>query len=70
MHTSGASWDENLDGLSSIDPVLLEMFLKHRMRTFQGFFHVNPDYACWYGWERMEKGLGEIKELARLMRKD
>jgi hypothetical protein len=69
MHTNGANWDRNLDGLSYIDQVLLEMYLKHRMRTFQGFFHVNPDYAYWYGWEQMEKDLGEIKELARQMRK-
>jgi len=69
MHTNGANWNEDLDGLSFIDQVLMQMFFKHRMRTFQGFFHVNPDYAYWYGWEQMEKDLGEIKELAKLMRK-
>jgi len=68
MHTNGANWDENLDGLSYIDQVLVEMYMKHRMRTYQGFFHVNPDYAYWYGWNEMTKDLGEIKELARTMR--
>ncbi len=68
MHTNGANWDENYDGYSYIDQVLLQMYMKHRMRTYQGFFHVNPDYAYWYGWEQMTKDLGEIKELAKSMR--
>jgi hypothetical protein len=38
------------------------------MRTYQAFFHVNPDYAYWYGWAMMVKDLGEIKELAKTMR--
>jgi len=33
------------------------------MRTYQAFFHVNPDYAYWYGWAMMTKDLGKIKEL-------
>ncbi|MFV9646629.1 MAG: hypothetical protein ACNYWU_12465 [Desulfobacterales bacterium] len=33
-----------------------------------GFFHVNPDYAYWYGWAMMTKDLGEIKEMAMTMR--
>ena len=68
MHTNGAAWNENLDGLSYIDQVLLEMYMKHRMRAYQAFFHVNPDYAYWYGWNEMTQDLGEIKELAKLLR--
>ena len=68
MHTNGANWNENLDGLSYIDQVLVQMYMKHRMRTYQAFFHANPDYAYWYGWNEMTKDLGEIKELARTMR--
>ena len=64
MRTGGSS----LKKLSYIDQVLLEMYLKHRMRTFQAFFHVNPDYAYWYGWAAMVKALGEIKELEKTMR--
>jgi len=45
------------------------MYMKHRMRTYQGSFHVNPDYAYWYGWAMMTKDLGEIQELAHLLRK-
>jgi hypothetical protein len=68
MHTNGENWDKDLDKLSYIDQVLLQMYMKHRMRAYQGFFHVNPDYAYWYGWAEMTKDLGEIKELARTMR--
>ncbi len=54
--------------LSFIDQVLFQMYMKHRMRAYQAFFHVNPDYAYWYGWAMMVKDLGEIKELAATMR--
>lgn len=68
MHTNGAAWDKDMDKYSYIDQVLLQMYMKHRMRAYQGFFHVNPDYAYWYGWAGMTKDLGEIKELAKVMR--
>jgi len=68
MHTNGANWDEKLDDLSYIDQVLLRMYFKHRMRAYQAFFHVNPDYAYWYGWNMMTEDLGEIKHLAKSMR--
>jgi hypothetical protein len=68
MHTNGENWDTGFDKLSYIDQVLVEMYMKHRMRAYQAFFHVNPDYAYWYGWNEMTKDLGEIKELERTMR--
>ncbi len=55
-------------GGSYIDQVLFQMYMKHRMRTYQAFFHVNPDYAYWYGWAMMVKDMGEIKGLAKTMR--
>jgi hypothetical protein len=45
------------------------MHLKHRMRTFQGAFHANPDYALWYGWSEMVRDLQHIKEEAKEMRR-
>ena len=51
-----------------IEQKLFVMFLEHRMRTFQGTFHSNPDYAFWYGWSSMNRDLTEIKELATDMR--
>jgi hypothetical protein len=65
MRTGGKS----METMSHIDQVLFEMYMKHRMRTYQGCFHVNPDYAYWYGWAMMTKDLGEIEELAHLLRK-
>ncbi|MCD4715274.1 MAG: cytochrome C, partial [Desulfobacterales bacterium] len=55
-------------GDSYIDQVLFTMYMKYRMRTYQGVFHANPDYSYWYGWAAMTKSLGEIKELDRTMR--
>ncbi len=51
-------------GGSYIEQVLFKMYMKHRMRTYQGVFHANPDYAYWYGWAPMTKDLDEIKKLA------
>jgi hypothetical protein len=45
------------------------MFLEHRMRTFQGTFHANPDYALWYGWSEMRQDLAEIKRGAEELRR-
>ncbi len=64
MRTGGS----DIENMSHIDQVLFQMYMKHRMRTYQGFFHVNPDYAYWYGWAMMTKDLGEIKEEAATMR--
>ncbi|HEX5675758.1 MAG TPA: multiheme c-type cytochrome, partial [Azonexus sp.] len=52
------------DAPRPIEHRLFEMHLKHRMRTFQGTFHANPDYALWYGWSEMLRDLAEIKEMA------
>ena len=56
------------DAATSIEQKLFVMFLKHRMRTFQGTFHQNPDYALWYGWSEMVRDVTEIEELAEQMR--
>ena len=64
MRTGGGK----LEQASHIEQVLFQMYMKHRMRTYQGFFHVNPDYAYWYGWAMMTKDLGEIRELAEILR--
>ncbi len=56
------------DAPTVIEQKLFVMFLEHRMRTFQGTFHANPDYALWYGWSEMQRDLTEIKEMAEEMR--
>jgi len=58
------------DASTVIEQRLFEMFLKHRMRAFQGIFHANPDYALWYGWSEMVRDLTEIVEMADAMRRD
>jgi hydroxylamine dehydrogenase len=57
------------DAPTPIEQTLFRMFMKHRMRTFQGTFHANPDYALWYGWSEMTQDVSEIKALAEEMRR-
>jgi hydroxylamine dehydrogenase len=57
------------DAPTVIEQRLFLMFLKHRMRTFQGAFHANPDYALWYGWSEMKQDLTEIKTRAEELRR-
>ena len=55
------------DTRTPIEQTLYVMFLEHRMRTFQGAFHMNPDYVTWYGLAEMQKDLVEIKADAAAM---
>ena len=57
------------DAASPIEQKLFVMFLKHRMRAFQGVFHANPDYALWYGWSELRQDLTEIQTIAEELRK-
>ncbi len=56
------------DSPTTIEQKLFVMFLKHRMRAFQGTFHASPDYALWYGWSEMQQDIVEIKEIAQELR--
>jgi hypothetical protein len=51
-----------------IEQTLYTMFLEHRMRSFQGAFHMNPDYQHWYGWAEMKRDLYEIRQAASELR--
>ena len=53
---------------SSVEQDLYLMFLEYRMRTFQGAFHMNPDYMHWYGWAPMKETLQKIKDEAAKLR--
>ena len=53
-----------------IEEILYEMFMDHRMKTYQGGFHIHPDLSTWYGYAKLEKDLTEIRELAARMRSD
>ena len=56
------------DSPTTIENRLFTMHLKHRMRAFQGAFHMNPDYTLWYGWNEMVQDLNEIRAMATEMR--
>ena len=56
------------DAPTVVEQRLFVMFLKHRMRAFQGAFHANPDYTLWYGWSEMQRDLTEIKSMAMDLR--
>ena len=61
---------EFYDAGTKVETLLYEMFMDHRMKAFQGTFHINPDYATWYGYAKMKKGLTEIREVAAKMKAD
>ena len=58
------------DAGTPIEQELYVMFLEHRMRAFQGAFHMNPDYTTWYGLAEMKKDLVSIRHEAERMRKE
>jgi hydroxylamine dehydrogenase len=53
---------------SAIEQDLYVMFLEYRERTFEGAFHMNPDYMHWYGWAPMKETLQKIKDEAEKLR--
>lgn len=55
---------------TSIEQELYVMFLEYRMRTFQGAFHINPDYMHWYGWAKMKESLQKIKDEAERLKEE
>jgi hydroxylamine dehydrogenase len=57
------------DAPTGIEQKLFVMFLEHRMRAFQGAFHMNPDYSLWYGWSEMRRDITEINEMATEIRR-
>jgi len=57
------------DAPTEVEQKLFVMFLEHRLRSFEGAFHANPDYALWYGWSEMKQTLKEIETMAEDMRK-
>ena len=56
------------DAPTPIEQKLFVMHLEHRMRTFQGAFHNNPDYSLWYGWSEMKRDLADIQLMAEELR--
>jgi hydroxylamine dehydrogenase len=38
--------------------------------AWKGAYHMNPNYTHLYGWNELQKNLGELKEEARRLRDD
>ncbi|MDD5225205.1 MAG: multiheme c-type cytochrome [bacterium] len=57
------------DTSTEIEADLFVMFLEYRNRTFQGMFHMNPDYSFWYGFSEMQMTLTKIRAKAEEMRR-
>ncbi len=53
---------------TTVEQHLYVMFMEYRMRTFEGAFHMNPDYMHWYGWAKMKEALRQIKDEASQLR--
>ncbi len=66
--TSGPDLLQFYEAKSSAEQDLYVMFLEYRMRTFEGAFHMNPDYMHWYGWAPMKETLQKIKDEAGKLR--
>lgn len=56
------------DAQTGMEQELWVMFLEYRNRTFQGAFHMNPDYMHWYGWAEMKNSLTRIRQEAAAVR--
>jgi len=50
-----------------VEQELYLSFMEYRMRTFQGAFHINPDYSHWYGWAPLTSAKAKIDYEAGLM---
>ncbi len=55
---------------STAEQELYLMFMEYRMRTFEGAFHANPDYAHWYGWAKLKEAAERIREDAARLRRE
>jgi hypothetical protein len=57
------------DAPSPIEQRLYDMYLVHRMHSFQGVFHASPQYALWDGWSGVVRDREAIEAMAVEMRR-
>lgn len=53
-----------------IEQMLYKMLFSHRMRNFQGIYHIVPEYQQWYGWKEMKIELEKIRSEAEKLRSE
>lgn len=56
--------------LSPIERVFFKMYKYDNVKAWQGAYHLNPDYAHWYGWAELNMDLSDIAGEAGKLRRD
>jgi hypothetical protein len=54
---------------SGIEAEFFEMYKYALIHAWKGAYHMNPDYAHWYGWAQLNLDLEKVKGENRMMRK-
>ncbi len=54
---------------SGIEAQLFEMYKYALIHAWKGAYHMNPDYAHWYGWAQLNLDLDKIKAEDRRLRR-
>ena len=56
--------------LSRIERLFFKMYKYDQVKTWHGAYHMNPDYAHWYGWAETNLTFADIADEATKVRKD
>lgn len=56
--------------LSRIERDFFKFYKYDFVRTWHGAYHMNPDYAHWYGWAELNLGFADIADGAYSLRRD
>ncbi|CAG0957697.1 MAG: multiheme c-type cytochrome [Candidatus Methanoperedens sp.] len=54
---------------SGIEAEFFEMYKYALVHSWKGAYHMNPDYAHWYGWAQVNLDLNKIKSQNRTLRR-
>jgi hypothetical protein len=56
--------------LSAIERLFFKAYKYDQVKTWHGAYHMNPDYAHWYGWAELNMTLADIADEATDRRRD
>jgi hypothetical protein len=56
--------------LSRIERLFFKLYKFDQVKTWHGAYHMNPDYAHWYGWAESNLTFADIADEATKVRKD
>ena len=54
---------------SGIEAQFFEMYKYALVHSWKGAYHMNPDYAHWYGWAQLNLDLDKIQSENRTLRR-